>query len=695
MSERKANRLLAEKSPYLLQHAYNPVDWYPWCEAAFEKADAEDKPVFLSIGYSTCHWCHVMEKESFENQEIAGLMNSTFISIKVDREERPDLDNVYMTVCQMLTGRGGWPLTIIMTPDKRPFFAGTYIPGTGRFGQGGMKDLIPQINKIWSTRRHEIFTSARKITEALQTAKNNTTGEDLTVRVMEKAYAELAGRFDKNHGGFGDAPKFPTPHNFLFLLRFWKRTGNKKALEMVEKSLRAIRMGGIYDQVGYGVHRYSTDARWLVPHFEKMLYDQAMLAMAYLETWQATGKEIYAKTAREIFTYVLRDMTSPEGGFYSAEDADSEGVEGKFYVWREPEIREILGHEYSEKTIKHFNILEKGNFRDEATGVETGANILHMKDVPPENAASGDTEYNEADSEIENATTLLFSERKNRSHPYKDDKVLTDWNGLMIAALAKGSYVLQEPAYAQAAVRAADFILKELAAPDYRLFHRYRDGEAGINGNLDDYAFLSWGLIELYEATFEVRYLEAALDFNNVMLERFQDSEQGGFFFTPDDSELLIVRKKEIYDGAVPSGNSVAMLNLLKLGSFTGRADLAKKAAELGQAFSGRVAKFPSGYTQFLVSLDFGLGPSYEVVIAGPRASKDTMGMVRALQTRFIPNCILLLHPTDQEAPAIEKTAEFTRGCQTIKERPAAYVCRANACNMPVTQVDEMLDLIK
>ena len=695
MTEKKANRLSIEKSPYLLQHAFNPVDWYPWCEEAFEKATAEDRPVFLSIGYSTCHWCHVMEKESFENLEIAGLMNGTFISIKVDREERPDLDNVYMAVCQLLTGKGGWPLTIIMTPDKRPFFAGTYIPGTGRYGQVGMRDLIPHINKIWTTRRDEIFLSAEKITEALQTTEKNATGKDLTVRVMEKAFDDLSGRFDRTYGGFGDAPKFPTPHNFLFLLRFWKRTGNQDALEMVEKTLKAMRLGGIYDQVGYGFHRYSTDSKWIVPHFEKMLYDQALLAMAYLETWQATGKDIYSETAREIFTYVLRDMTSPEGGFYSAEDADSEGAEGKFYVWQEREIRQILGHEEAERIVEVFDVREKGNFADEATGMETGANILHTEtSFSSLNATTGQGP-DDFGKDIKATLERLFEYRKKRVPPHKDDKVLTDWNGLMIAALAQGARILGEPAYASASVRAADFILNKLAGPKGRLYHRYRDGEAGITAHLDDYAFLVWGLIELYEATFEVRFLEKAIDFNDVMLERFKDPEGGGLFFTPYDGERLIIRKKEVYDGAIPSGNSIVLLNLLRLSSLTGRTDLAEKGWELVRAFSGQVAKFPSGYTQFLASLDFGLGPSYEVIIAGPDHSRDTMEMVRAVQTRFIPNCVLIFHPTDQEAPDIEKIAGFTRGCRTMEGRPAAYVCKANTCNAPVTQVDKLLELLK
>ena len=376
---RSPNRLIHEKSPYLLQHAYNPVDWYPWGDEAFEKARQEDKSIFLSIGYSTCHWCHVMEHESFEDPEVARLMNATFISIKVDREERPDLDHVYMTVAQMLTGKGGWPLTIIMTPDKKPFYAATYLPKESRWGHTGMMELIPQIKSAWQTRRQEILSSSEKIINALQRMGNENPGANLDPSIFDKAYQDLAQRFDMTYGGFSDAPKFPTPHNLLFLMRYWKRSGDGKSLEMVNQTLREMRLGGIYDQIGFGFHRYSTDKEWLVPHFEKMLYDQALLAIAYLEAYQATGEETYAATAREIFTYVIRDMTAPEGGFYSAEDADSEGVEGKFYVWTEKEIREILKKDEADLFIRVFNIQPKGNFKEEATGQPAGTNILHLK----------------------------------------------------------------------------------------------------------------------------------------------------------------------------------------------------------------------------------------------------------------------------------------------------------------------------
>ncbi|HLG28805.1 MAG TPA: thioredoxin domain-containing protein, partial [Candidatus Brocadiales bacterium] len=574
----KPNRLINEKSPYLLQHADNPVDWYPWGDEAFEKARKENKPILLSIGYSTCHWCHVMEHESFEDPEVARLMNETFVSIKVDREERPDIDNIYMTVCQMISrGNCGWPLNIIMTPDNKPFFAATYIPKEARFGRAGMLELIPRLKELWTTQRDEVMKSANQITSALQQGLGSSgqlKGEELDESSLEKAYDQLAGTFDSSNGGIGTAPKFPTPHNYLFLLRYWKRSGNENALAMVEKTLQSMRLGGIYDHVGFGFHRYSTDPNWFVPHFEKMLYDQAMLAMAYIEAYQATGKKDYEQTAREIFTYVLRDMTDPGGGFYSAEDADSEGEEGKFYLWSEREIKQVLGKDDAEFFIKVFNIDEEGNFGEEATGRKTGDNILHLKKPVAEIALSLNISQEELNKKIQVAREKLFKVREKRVHPHKDDKVLTDWNGLMIAALAKGSQAFNEPEYSVAAGRAVDFILKNLRDKSGELLHRYRDGESGIRANVTDYAFLVWGLTELYEATFDVNYLKTALELNRELIENFWDEDNGGFYFTSSDVEELIVRQKEINDGAIPSGNSVAMLNLIRLGRITANSDL-------------------------------------------------------------------------------------------------------------------------
>jgi len=692
-----SNRLKNEKSPYLLQHADNPVDWYPWGEEAFEKARKENKPILLSIGYSTCHWCHVMENESFENKDVARLMNETFVSIKVDREERPDIDNIYMTVCQMLSKGGcGWPLNVIMTPDKKPFFAATYIPKESRYGRTGMMELVPKIKEAWEKDNENILSSADNITAALKKATDvsqGTDGKELSTKTLDTTYSQLLRNFDEENGGFGRSPKFPTPHNHLFLLRYWKRTGDRQALDMVEKTLNEMRLGGVYDHVGFGFHRYSTDPNWLLPHFEKMLYDQAMLAMAYTETYQVTGKKEYENTAREIFTYVLRDMTSPKGGFYSAEDADSEGEEGKFYVWTEEELKETLGDKEAELIITTFNTSKSGNFSEEAGGQNTGSNILHLKNPLSEIAPSYELSEEEFQEKIEKARITLFNEREKRIHPYKDDKILTDWNGLMIAALSKAGRVFNEPIYTDAARRAADFILKDMRSDQGKLLHRYRGGEAGITANVDDYAFLIWGLLELYESTFDIEYLKSALLLQNQLDKGFWDDNNGGYYFTSNEAEELITRQKEIYDGAIPSGNSVAGLNLLKIARITGNVDYEEKAATLGKAFSETIERGPMAYTLFMTGLDFGLGPSYEVVIVGDPDAEDTTAMLAALKKTYSPNKVVLLRGTEKDSE-ITAIAEFTKGQTTIEGKATAYVCLNHVCNLPTTDVNKMLELL-
>jgi len=688
------NRLIHEKSPYLLQHAENPVDWYAWGPEAFEKARRDNKPIFLSIGYSTCHWCHVMAHESFENPEVARLMNEVFVCIKVDREERPDIDNIYMRVCQMMTGSGGWPLTILMTPDKKPFFAGTYIPRESHHGRLGMLDLIPRIKEVWDTQHAEILKTADQITASLSQLSQDSTGDELDKSTLKTAYEQLSSRFSEQYGGFGNAPKFPSPQNLLFLLRYWQSTNDEKALRMVVKTLQSMQEGGIYDHIGFGFHRYSTDSHWLVPHFEKMLYDQAMLAMAYIEAYQATGKKELRETAKKIFTYVLRDMTDQKGGFYSAEDADSEGVEGKFYVWTEDEIRKVLKGEEADLIINVFNVKKSGNFSDEASGENTGANILHLEKTLTEVAFKNKTSVDELKERVETARQKLFTARNKRIHPHKDDKILTDWNGLMIAALAKGAQACNEPEYANAAKRAADFILTDMRRTDGRILHRYRDGHAAILANVDDYAFLIWGLLELYETVFDVHYLQTALDLNNEMIKYFWDEQNGGFYFTADDAEELIVRQKDIYDGAIPSGNSVAVLNLFRLARITANSDLEDKANKIMIAFSKDVKSVPSGYTQMMVGLDFGIGPSYEIVIVGNPEAKDTKEMLNSLRKHFIPNKVVLLRPSDQEAPDIIRLAKFTEYQSSFDGKATAYVCLDYACKMPTTDTEEMLKLL-
>ncbi|MBI2844936.1 MAG: thioredoxin domain-containing protein, partial [Chloroflexi bacterium] len=629
----------------------------------------------------------------FEDAEVARVLNEAFVCVKVDREERPDLDALYMHACQLMTGAGGWPLTLLLTPDRQPFFAATYLPRESRFGRIGMLELCARVKELWETRREEVEESALQITAGLQESIGETRGEELGEDVLKEAYTQFASSFDEIHGGFGQAPKFPTPHHLTFLLRYWKRYGEKRALEMVEKTLAAMRQGGIYDQIGFGFHRYSTDAHWFLPHFEKMLYDQAMLAIAYTEAYQATGKKEYRQVAEEIFTYVLRDMTSPEGGFYSAEDADSEGEEGKFYLWSEDEIREALGEE-SELISRIFNTAREGNFREEASGQQTGQNILYLS--APFSALSsefGITE-DELQEKWERSRQKLLAAREKRVHPHKDDKILTDWNGLMIATLAKASTAFGENKYRDAARRAAEFISVKMRNDQGRLYHRYREGETAVPGLLDDYAFMIWGILELYEASFQVYYLEVAVDLAEMMLEHFWDKEHGGFFTTADDGETVLVRRKEIYDGAIPSGNSVAMLDLLRLGRMTANTEFEEKAAEIARAFSKSVGQYPTGYTQLLLAVDFALGPGYEVVIVGDSPDGNAAAMLQQLRQAFIPNKVVLFRPSGQEAEQIIRLAEFTKEFTSKDSLPTAYVCENYQCQLPTTDEKKMMELL-
>ncbi|MDP6577819.1 MAG: thioredoxin domain-containing protein [Candidatus Marinimicrobia bacterium] len=691
----KMNRLAQEQSPYLLQHKDNPVDWYPWGEEAFAAAEKQDKPIFLSIGYSTCHWCHVMEHESFEDSTVAALMNEYFINIKVDREERPDIDNIYMTVCQMLTGSGGWPLTILMTPEKQPFFAGTYFPKESRFQRMGMMDLLPRLGKMWHEDRNKLLTTAEQVVQNLQNSFSPSGTEDLSEETLKSAFAQFLKNFDDEYGGFEGRMKFPTAHNLSFLLRYHKRTGDPTALMMVEKTLEAMRKGGIYDHVGFGFHRYATDREWLLPHFEKMLYDQAINAIAYLEAYQVTGKEEYATTAREIFSYVLRDMTSSEGGFFSAEDADSEGEEGKFYVWTEDEVKSILGESDGTLFSEVYNFSKEGNFREESTGHSTEKNIPHLTNSIVKVAQESDMETSELKGKLEKMRQKLFDTRDKRVHPLKDDKILTDWNGLMIAAFAKGAQVLNDDSYAQAAGNAADFVLENLKGKDGRLLKRYRKGKSSLPAHLEDYAFLSWGLLELYEATFDVKYLSESLLLTETMTDLFWDETNGAFFFTADDGEEQIVRTKELYDGAIPSGNSVAALVLLRLGRITGKSEYENMAATIGKLFSENVEKSPTAFTQLLLAVDFGIGPSYEIVVVGDRQSEDTRSMLRRIQESFLPNKVVILKPSDSQQKEVVRIAPFTETQVAMNGKTTVYVCQNYACKSPTTEITEMMSFLQ
>jgi uncharacterized protein YyaL (SSP411 family) len=679
-----ANHLSNEKSPYLLQHADNPVDWRPWSDETFRIARDQDKPVFLSVGYATCHWCHVMAHESFEDNEIAGILNENFISVKVDREERPDVDQIYMTVCQVLTGSGGWPMTVFMTPDKKPFFAGTYFPKASRMGIVGFKDIITQLSAMWKNDRDRILKAGQEITRAVQ-PKKKTAEEGMTLRAqtLNKAYDQLDASFSDKWGGFGRAPKFPTTHHLTFLLRWHLRSGEQRALEMVEETLDAMRKGGIFDHVGFGFHRYSVDERWLVPHFEKMLYDQAMIAMVYTEAYQDSGKAEYAQVTREIFEYVLRDMTAPEGGFYSAEDADSEGREGMFYVWRPEEVKEVLGEDAGQIFCSVYDIGSAGNF-------EEGWSIPHLSRPLSSYAKQFGMAVEDLEKTLEDARQKLFARREKRVHPFKDDKILASWNGLMIAALAKGFQVLGDNAYVDAARKAADFILSRLRSESGRLMRRYRDGDVAIPGYADDYAFLIWGLLELYEASFDIKYLEEAGRLNDQMIDIFWDEESGAFFYTGRDSETLIVRDKDVYDGATPSSNSVAALNLLRLGRMTGNPGLEEKADQLMRVFGSMVDDYPSAYTQFLHAVDFAVGPSQEVIVAAGLDQEETRSMVEAIRRTFAPNRVLMLRREGEEGGKLIALAPFMADLHSIDGKTTAYVCENYTCRKPVTSVEEL-----
>ncbi len=683
----KSNHLINEKSPYLLQHAHNPVNWYPWGDEAFAKARQEDKPIFLSIGYSTCHWCHVMERESFEDEEIARLLNDTFVNIKVDREERPDIDAVYMKVCQLMTKSGGWPLTIMMTPDKKPFFAATYIPREMKYGRTGLLEIIPQIQFLWQTKRDDLLAASSDITKALRQPKA-VKEKDLGTVTLHRAYHSFFASFDRMLGGFGQAPKFPSPHIFFFLLRYWKRTGNKDALQMVEHTLQNMRRGGIYDQVGFGFHRYSTDARWVVPHFEKMLYDQALMAMAYIELYQATGKKEYENTAREIFTYVLRDMTDEQGGFYCAEDADSEGIEGKFYLWTEEEIRSILTKEEADLFLSLYRQADDAALPG-MQEIPAGYFIPHFK---PSTGIKQDV--TEKLTEMYDIREKLFAAREKRIHPHQDDKILTDWNGLMIAALARGAQAFNDPDYAKAAGRAMDFIIQTMQTKEGRLLHRYREGNAAIQGNVDDYAFVVWALLELYESTFQTQHLHKALEYQSLLFHYFLDNKNGGFFFTPSDAEDLLMRPTELYDGAIPSGNSVAFTNALRISRITGDAGMDKRVNDIYKAFRAQVDAMPSAFTQFLCGLDFAIGPSCEVIIAGDMNQPDTQALITALRKNFVPNKIVIFRPQKEASPDIETIAPLTQSHPAMNGRATAYVCNNFTCAQPTNDPQQMLDLL-
>jgi uncharacterized protein YyaL (SSP411 family) len=672
---RNANRLGVEKSPYLLEHAFNLVDWYPWGAEAFAKAKAKDRPIFLSIGYSTCHWCHVMRDESFEDGKTAAILNEKFVPIKVDREERPDLDEVYMKAVTTLTGHGGWPLSVFLTPDLKPFYGGTYFPPVPRHGLPGFPEVLNFIAETWKAKRGEIVQSSEEITKAISDGYALKEGE-LSKALLDNAYAVVVSAHDPQFGGFGRPPKFPLPSYLGFLLRYNARTGKGSALNPVVKTLDAMAAGGIHDHLAGGFHRYSTDRYWLVPHFEKMLYDNALLARVYADAYRSTRLGRFALTARDTLGWILDEMTSPEGGFFSAEYADSPEGEGYYYTWTPSEVSQVLGKEDAAVFCDHYGVSHDGNF-------EGGRSILSVATTPEGTAAKLGLTAEQVDKALERGRRALLEARRKRNRPRVDDKVLASWNGLAISAFACAYQALQDETYLSAAKRGAEFVLSKLvrkgASP--MLLRRYRDGDVAIEGNLEDYSFLVAGLLDLYEASFEKKWMSAAITLANEMVAAFWDAEGGAFFLTPPGREIVAI--KEGYDGPTPSGNSVAALDLLRLAEFTGNQDFREMAETTLKLFADPMESMPTGYLEMLGAVDFSFG-SKEVVVASGWGPGELGAMVREVQTRYLPTKVLAMADGD---PAM---AQLTEGKGSIKGMPTVYVCENFACKAPVTDVEAL-----
>ncbi|MBV8608298.1 MAG: thioredoxin domain-containing protein [Singulisphaera sp.] len=682
-ADRPANRLAGETSPYLLQHAHNPVDWYPWGPEALARARAEDKPIFLSIGYSACHWCHVMEHESFEDPEIATLMNKYFVNIKVDREERPDLDQIYMAAVQAFNnGQGGWPMSVFLTPDLKPFYGGTYYPPTDSRGMPGFPRVLRELHRGWVERRGDVDQIAGRMTEHLrETGEALPSDGPLNTALLDQATRALGRAFDPTHGGFGPAPKFPHPMDLKVLLRQHARTGDAHALHMVRHTLDKMARGGIYDQLGGGFARYSTDARWLVPHFEKMLYDNALLASVYLEAYQATRDPAFARVARETMDYVLGRMTDPEGGFYSTEDADSEGVEGKYYVWTLAEITEVLGPDRARTFAYVHDVTETGNWEHK--------NILNLPKTLAQASKLLGRPEDELRAELDEDRARLLAVRDRRVPPGKDTKVLTSWNGLMIAALAEGGRVLKDARYLEAARRAAAFVLDRMRAGDGRLLHTYKDGQAKLNAYLDDYADLIDGLTRLYETTGEPRWMTSALELAGVMIAEFADAEHGGFFYTGKSHEALIARQRDFLDNATPSGNAMAATALLRLGALTGRDDLAEAGRKTLEAVQVLMERAPMAAGQSLVALDFLLAAPRELAIIAGGDPDEYRAAIEAVYSRFLPHKVVA-PATAEQASALAATVPLLADRPARDGRTTTYICERFACREPIVGVEAL-----
>jgi len=690
-----ANRLTQEKSPYLQQHAHNPVDWYPWGEEAFEKARREDKPIFLSIGYSTCHWCHVMERESFENEAIAELVNRWFVPIKVDREERPDIDRIYMNYVQATTGGGGWPMSVWLTPDLKPFVGGTYFPPEDRYGRAGFPLILERVAQAWQNDRQKIVDTSAGLMEQLRSQANSTAAglDRIDASIADSAFQQLRRSFDSKLGGFSSAPKFPRPSVHNFLLRFWKRTGNSEARDMVVETLLAMEKGGMNDQLGGGFHRYSVDEYWFVPHFEKMLYDQAQLVVSYLEAFQITEEATLARAARRTLNYVMRDMTAPDGGFYSAEDADSavdaarpsDKSEGAFYIWSMQEVTSLLGGDHARWFAFRYGIEPDGNVSNDPHHEFTGRNILFQAHSVEETAHHFERPVEEVAAAVEAGEHALFEARAKRPRPHLDDKILTSWNGLMISAFAKGGAILDEPKYVAAARAAADFVLAMLRREDGTLLRRFRDGDSAIDGMLDDYTFFAQGLLDLYEATFEFRYLAEAIAVTKKQIELLED-EAGGFFASAHEDATRLMRFKDDYDGAEPSGNSIALSNLLRLHRVTGSEEFEASARKLIGIFHSRLAAAPFGMPQMLAACEFDLAPQREIVIAGTPSGP----LAHLIRAQFDPNRILL-----HADPEIARYQPAIESMNARENQTTVYVCENFACHAPVSTEADLARLLR
>lgn len=700
-ASKKPNRLINEKSPYLLQHAFNPVDWYPWGEEAFARARNEDKPIFLSIGYSTCHWCHVMEEESFENEAIAAFLNQHFVCIKVDREERPDVDRVYMTALQSMGQNGGWPMSMFLTPDLKPFFGGTYFPPESRYGRVGFADLLKRLHELWINEREKVLDAAHGVITYLQQLSTVTSPQKLSPNVLDECFEQFSKMYDPTHGGFGGAPKFPRPVVFHFLLRCHRRTGSPEARAMLEKTLTAMATGGMYDHIGGGFHRYAVDAQWRIPHFEKMLYDQAQLIVSYIGAYQLTWKEAYGRIARDVAEYVLRELRDPRGGFYSAEDADSprpelpnEKGEGAFYVWTMKEIREVLEKDLADIFCFRYGVEEQGNVPVDPQLEFSGRNILYIARSIAETANAFNKTEQEVDRLLDTARKRLFEARLRRPKPQLDDKILAGWNGLMISALACAYQMFNDRRYLSAAQAAAMFLLQHMHNPATgKLYRRYREGEARFDAHLDDYAFVVAALLDLYESDFDPQWLEQAIRLATVQQELFWDEDQGGFFETGGEDSSVLVRIKEHYDGAEPAGNSVAAWNMLRLYHISGNADWRRRAEQTFEAFASILNKQPAVLPYMACAYDCAIRKVKQVVIAGKMTDSLTREMMRCVYRAALPpRVLILLDPLSRDR--IERIAPFTRQLTSPASSAVAYICEDNVCRLPTTELAEVEQLL-